>query len=520
MADLAQTDLETPEPLPKVALGPLGWLRWGWRQLTSMRTALFLLFLLALAAVPGSLLPQRGSDPVGVSDYLLKHKTLGPFFDRLSGFDVFAAPWFAAIYVLLLISLVGCVVPRSRQHVLGMRALPPAAPRNLSRLPVSRTVQVAATPDDVLRSAYDTLRHKRFRLLKGEGWVAAEKGYLRETGNLIFHLSIVALLLGVGFGAAWGYKGTRILVEGDGFANTITQYDGFSAGRFAGRDNLPPFSLTLQDFSATYQVAGDQQGAARSFAAKVQVVDSPGARPREFTIHVNDPLHVGNDKVFLIGHGYAPKFTVRDGQGRVVWSGPVVTLPQDPTNLASTGVLKASEARPTQLGFVIDFFPTAAQLADGRLVSSFPGARDPAVNLGGWTGDLGLDVPQSVYRLDTTKMKQDGRATLQLGQTWTLPNSAGSITFDGVAEWANLQIGHDPGKGIALIAAILAICGLLLSLLVRRRRVWVRATVGDDGRTVVDVGGLSRTENGGVERDVEELVRLLGAEPVPPAREV
>ena len=44
-------------------LGPVGWLRWGWRQLTSMRTALFLLMLLAVGAVPGSIFPQPATDP-------------------------------------------------------------------------------------------------------------------------------------------------------------------------------------------------------------------------------------------------------------------------------------------------------------------------------------------------------------------------------------------------------------------------------------------------------------------------
>ena len=379
MADIVSTDPEVYAPPPRMTrgLGFLGWLRWVWRQLTSMRTALFLLFLLALAAVPGSLLPQRGTDPVAVSDYLRKHQTLGPFFNRISGFDVFAAPWFAAIYVLLLISLIGCVLPRSRQHLKAMRARPPAAPRNLDRLPVSRSFEVDEPPEAALRSAYDALRGKRFRVDTGDGWVAAEKGFLRETGNLVFHLALVVLLLGVGTGAAWGYKGTRIMVEGTGFADTLTQYDGFSAGRFARGTELPPFTLRLKDFAATYQTSGDQRGAARSFAAYLDVTDEPGAKAHAETIHVNDPLHVDGTKVFLIGHGYAPRFTVKDGQGRTVWSGPIVALPQDPSNLASTGVLKASEARPTQLGFVVDLFPTAASLSNGMLVSVVPGGAQP-----------------------------------------------------------------------------------------------------------------------------------------------
>ena len=64
-------------------LGPVGWLRWFWRQLTSMRTALFLLLLLAIAAVPGSLVPQRSSDPNGVTKYFTDNPQLAPVLDKL-----------------------------------------------------------------------------------------------------------------------------------------------------------------------------------------------------------------------------------------------------------------------------------------------------------------------------------------------------------------------------------------------------------------------------------------------------
>ena len=81
--------------------------RWAWRQLTSMRTALVLLFLLALGSVPGSVLPQQGIDPQAVQQYYAAHPSLAPLLARLSLFNVFAAPWFAAIYLLLFLSLAG-----------------------------------------------------------------------------------------------------------------------------------------------------------------------------------------------------------------------------------------------------------------------------------------------------------------------------------------------------------------------------------------------------------------------------
>src|SRR4051794_1724206 len=150
---------QAPEEVPRPSgIGPLGWLRWGWRQLTTMRTALVLLFLVALGAVPGSILPQRGQAPEKVVAYLDEHKTLGPWLDRFSMFDVFAAPWFAAIYILLFVSLAGCVIPRAVKHYRSMRARPPAAPRNLGRLPQSATYETDAAPDDVLAEAREVLR--------------------------------------------------------------------------------------------------------------------------------------------------------------------------------------------------------------------------------------------------------------------------------------------------------------------------------------------------------------------------
>jgi cytochrome c biogenesis protein len=106
-----------------------------------MRTALVLLFLLALGAVPGSFLPQRGVDPGKVDQFAAAHRTLAPWLDRLSMFDVFAAT-----YILLFTSLTGCVLPRCRQYARAVRAGPPAAPRNLTRLPQVASFETDADP--------------------------------------------------------------------------------------------------------------------------------------------------------------------------------------------------------------------------------------------------------------------------------------------------------------------------------------------------------------------------------------
>src|SRR5512144_1788045 len=145
---MAVPTLEAPPepPRPPAQPSPLAPARYAWHQLTSMRMALLLLFLLALAAVPGSLLPQRGVNPLQVAEFFRRHPTLAPLLDRFSLFDVFAAPWFAAIYLLLVVSLAGCALPRTVQHVTTLRARPPAPPRHLSRLPAYERWETDADP--------------------------------------------------------------------------------------------------------------------------------------------------------------------------------------------------------------------------------------------------------------------------------------------------------------------------------------------------------------------------------------
>jgi cytochrome c biogenesis protein len=534
----AEPSLGEP-PLPP--MGAVGFLRWSWRQLTSMRTALVLLFLLAVASVPGSVLPQRGNDPIAVRTWIEDAPTTGPILDRLGFFDVYASPWFAAVYLLLFASLVGCVIPRARQHWVAMRAAPPAAPRNLDRLPQTISWQAPGPGGtDPVAAAADYLRARRWRVVLGQTpatatspatrWVAAEKGYLRETGNLVFHLSLLLILVGVAVGGLLGWKGNVIVREGRGFANTLTQYDAWGGGRFVDPADLPPFSFALDDFEVEFERVGSQAGAPRSFAADVTYRDAPDGPQGQSVIAVNDPLVVDGAKVFLVGHGYAPHFVVRDRSGAVVFDDEVPFLPQD-GNFTSTGVIKAPDGTP-QLGLQGLFLPTAAVDDIRGPHSVFPAPDDPAVFLSAWQGDLGLDggIPQSVYTLQTDEMTQLGLEALRPGESWVLPDGQGQVTFTGYVRWASFQIAYDPGKEIALTGAILSMAGLMCSLFLQRRRIWVKAIPVDRAAvssvpmassaasgTVVQIAGMTRTssmeelQSPALIEQMQDLAQALGA---------
>ncbi|WP_340559175.1 cytochrome c biogenesis protein ResB [Streptomyces sp. GSL17-111] len=527
----AQLSTTPSEDAPAAAgIGVLGWLRWFWRQLTSMRVALLLLLLLALAAVPGSVIPQNGVDQLQVDLFKEDNPGLSAVYEKLQLFDVFSSVWFSAIYLLLFVSLIGCIVPRSWQFVGQLRARPPRAPHRLDRMPAYATWRTDAAPDDVLAAAHRTLRSGRFRVAEGDGAVSAEKGYLREAGNLLFHLALIVMLVAFAVGQLWSVEGGKLIVKGDGFANTLTQYDDISAGGLYDFEDLDDFGFTLDDFHATFEPSGPQKGTPRDFRADVTYWDGAEGAEREDSIEVNDPLEIGDSKVYLIGHGYAPVVTLTDGQGDLAYRGPVPFLPQD-INGTATGVIKIpdyrdGEGEPEQLGFVGRFTPTYGLNAELGPHSTFPALNYPVLALSAYHGDLGVDagLPQNVYKLDQRKMEPftgaDGdilRKSLRPGESWELPDGAGTLTFERVERWASFNIAQKPASGWALAGSLAAIAGLAGSLFIQRRRVWVRARRDGDGHTVVELAGLGRSESARLPEELDRFVATLTADAAPAA---
>jgi len=461
-----------------------------------MRTALILLLLLGIAAIPGSLFPQRSQNPIQVKQYFIDNPTLAVWLDRLSLFNVYSSPWFSAIYLLLFISLIGCVLPRSISHLKAIGAVPTLTPKYLDRMEYFTEIKKVD-----LDLAEEKLRKMRFRIRRDENSISAEKGYARESGNLLFHLSLVLILIAIGVGSLFGSKGDAILNVGDRFINTPTSYDILGFGKYQAEDSLPPFALTIKDFKAEYDPSTN---APLDYTLTVLAANPVGSQEKTEIIKVNKPLTYGSTKVYLQANGYSPKVIVRDKSGKVIFDGPTPFLPQD-ANLSSIGAIKIPDMNP-QIGFVSSFLPTADRDPIRGGFSSYPEVLDPRLLISVWKGDLGLNsgVPQSVYRIDTSKMERIGLKALVLNESYDF--GEGSITFTGWNSWVNLQIVNDPGKGYALLGAILAISGLLISLFTRQRRIWIK-----QGRKT-QVAGLAKNGIPGLEDEIKKLVKELSSE--------
>ncbi|WP_242504228.1 cytochrome c biogenesis protein ResB [Promicromonospora panici] len=528
---------QKPDRPSAPALGLVGTLRWMWRQLTSMRVALMLLMLLAVAAVPGSVLPQRNQDAAGVIEYLADHPTAGEWLDKAGFFDVYSSVWFSAIYILLFVSLVGCILPRSAAHYRALRGRPPRVPSRFNRFPAKASATTDASPEQVADAVAARLRGKiswlpTFRVDRGEeaargkrpasATVSAERGYLRETGNLVFHLALVGLLVSVATGQLLHYRGQAIVTEGRGFANAVVDYDTFEKGSWFRPESLVPFSMTLDRFESEFASDTVAFAQARDFTAHVTVTE-PSGEQRPEQIKVNHPIVVDGAKVYLQGNGFAPDITVRDAEGEVAFAGRVTFIPQD-TMYTSRGVVKVPDVSPglDQIGFVGYFLPTAEVEADGSARSAFPQPVDPLLVLEVYTGDLGLDdgSPQNVYELDTASLTpaldENGdrvKVLARPGETVELPDGLGTLTLgDELPRYVALDLRHDPSLTFVLVFALLALGGLTVSLFTPRRRVWARAYAGQDGATVVEIAGLARGDDAGLQAEVDRALAAVPGE--------
>jgi cytochrome c biogenesis protein len=485
-----------------------------------MRTALVLLFLLAVAAVPGSLLPQTPLNASKVTAYIKAHGWWGRFLDRIGMFDVFGSVWFAAIYLLLFVSLVGCLIPRIRVHARAMLRKPLPAPRNFDRLPESGRFETATPPAEYAAAARAELG-RRWRVEQrvepsGAMTLSAEKGYSRETGNLIFHIALLASLVLIAIGRLYTYEGSVIVRQGTGFCNNVGQYDSWRPGQFAaeGKVHPAPFCIDkLTKFVATYTAAGE----ASQFAAHIVYRPTLDSLPRHTTISVNHPLRLEGDRVYLINHGFAPRVTIRMPDGTVRHDVQNFVATNGSTLFSEGAFQEAGKPGAKQDVGVSGFFaPTPVDEGRGVFASASPAVHDPILGIFVYTGEVNANgQPHSVYSLDLSHLHKIGKANLRIGDTKTFPNGV-SVRFDGWVPWAALQVSHDPAQGYLLFSALAMVVGLFGSLGVRRRRVWLRIAnpardEGSGSPTVVQVGGLARSDSGNFTTEFDGLVRRLSS---------
>jgi cytochrome c biogenesis protein len=339
------------------------------------------------------------------------------------------------VYVALLGALVACLLPRTRSLVRMLRSRPPRASARYARYHNHAVLAATVPPEQATEAARRVLGGRRYRLASHRGGeLAAEKGYLREAGSLLFHVSFLLLLIGLAYGKGFGYRGQISVVEGEEATNARVNYDSFTPGRFFGPDRLPRFTLRLDDFANAFH---------------------PDGTPSR----------------------YAASLTVRD-----------------PATEVSNGAVKLPMLDP-QIGLDVTMFTglLTGDGPDGRpALANDPRLVNPVLVVFGWRGELNADRAQSVFTLDRSGLEPlaDRPLVIPLGGKRDLPGGLGTVAFTGVKQYSVLTLARDPGVPLVAAGAAMVLVGLLPSLYVTRRRVWVRAEPTPSGARV-ELAGLA-----------------------------
>ena len=362
-----------------------------------MRTALVLLILLAAGAAVGSLLPQIPNSPQRVASYQLAHPFFGSLFLRAGFFDVFGSWWFVLILTLLFVSLIACLIPRSRAMIRTIRQCPIQA-REIDAFPQYRELRVPADPASAAATARTVLRRHGYRVaLAADGRaVAAEKGTLREVGSLVFHWAFLVLLVAVIVGKGTGYVGHATIVEGQTWTDSAFNYDGdLRTGRFSSGSHTG-IGIDLLDYSDAFR----QSGVPMDFTSKVELFNPDGSLGRTDSVTINHPVSFDGVRIFQFGFGWAPVVTIAY-RGVAIFQGPVVTGAWQQCDV-DAGLFWSTRTVTCSNGTIVGTAGGPATYTLAQLQSTCPSAVVLAYGVNVGSNNPGWDVETDLFDFNGT----------------------------------------------------------------------------------------------------------------------
>jgi len=504
----------------------------GWRWLTRMRTALWMLLWLGVLTAVATVVPQAPNVPSTVERWLSGEEGPGAgvseWLWRLGAFDVYGSTIFLALLFAMFLSLTACLIPRIRAWVRLVRLSRPPLLRAgsgdfaLTYVTSRSAGEVLDAADEVLGD--EVLGARRWRTRRGgaedaaPAQVAAETGlWSREGGSLAFHLSFYVLLAAIVFGQLLTFEGQRGVVEGEpGFTDVAVSYWSYAPGRWFAEDDHAGWRLDLDAFEVDWirDPLAPGAGQPTTFRSDVTITTRDGAVSGE-VVEGNRPLTVDGRKIHQLDWGYAARMVVRDGE-RVVHDGFALT--EDRTGFFA-GAVKAPAGVP-DIGVELFLYPFAPEGTDGPRLTGAPWSDAPLMLVTVWRGDLQLGVTQQfINELDVDALDLTGIGWLRPGETLTFGDEFGGVEVEFVElrRWVGFQVSARPQLPWLMLAGAMLSVGLITALYAYRRRIWVvvdeapavAAAAGADGRTLYRVVGRAFQRPDVAEEEHAELAARL-----------
>ncbi len=435
-----------------------------WKLFSSMKTAIILLLLLALASVFGTFRETP---------------------------EVYHSWWYTTILVLMLVNLIVCSI--NRFGIAWRRTFAPTistTPKQAGVMKKSEQFNVLITPQEAASRIVTTLRSRAYKVLQkeesGSISIYATKGRLAIWGPYLTHLSILVIFLGAVIGAKFGFEGAIVIPEGE-----MTSY--YYTKDSDGEKPLG-FQLKLHDFHVDY----DKQGRPSAYNSDLEVFEGGRSIVRK-VIDVNRPLTYKGISFFQASYGPILKVVVTSSNGEagsaLFWIEVVEsekTIDYRLANVEPQGIRLGDK----EIGvFVHDFIPNFTGVAAKRMDALPP---DPAA----------LIYLNQRYPSEMSIENWKSLGWIKSGQT--VESKGYKVTLETI-EYSKLDISRNPGLPILYAGFILVLLGIFAAFYINHRIVRVSISPAGNGSSVV-VGATSRAESSIFNGDFDRIRNCLEME--------
>ncbi len=463
------------------------WIKNIARFFRSRKLTIYLIVLVILISVVGSIIPQKHVYSHAAFTQMLEQSEFLVYMDSIGLTAIFTTWLFFGVMFLLYLNTIFCTYDMFKNTIRKMKKGTDFKKKDGIVGFANHAVVVLDTSSDSTRDkVVSIIKKRRYRVEQDGNRIVATKNRLGVFGTPAFHLCILLVLGAILYGGVGRMEGRMQLVEGQTLYEQQQDYMYVAEGPLFNAEHRN-YGITLERFHPRYE---DEDGVYRGAASELVITDGGQVVKRDL-VHSNHLVVYEDVTLFQNEYGFAPLFLMKNETGAVI-SGSYVYAEDD----GSGRYMTVFPVADTGLMAQITLYPNSSR----RILES------------------GYDIPQNpqVY-LELFEGEQpvfDG--VLGLDQMVLLGNypDVGEVTlgFYDLKQWSIIAVVIDRGVPYIFGGIYLAVFSMMVMFFFSPRHLWGVEEEDEDGRPVLYMGGKSDRYKSSFEVEFNNLIEGIKKE--------
>jgi cytochrome c biogenesis protein len=447
-----------------------------WSFFSSVRLTLFLLIIIALAAIFGTVIPQQDAAR-GAFEKL--PPALAGVLRFLQLYDLYHSTWFLLLMGLLTVNLVVCSLNRLPSSLRLYRRKPELdRPGLYEDLSPERILVAEGNPKDeavkmerVLGKSFGAAERKK---TDQADYLWGHRGAWSYFGVYVIHTGVLVIILGALIGSILGFDGNVNIPEGG------------SADRIELRGGKGVMELGFNVMCDKFDVEFYDSGMPKLYKSDLSFLTDGQIQARG-SLMVNHPLEFNGISFYQSSYGAVP--------GEAV------------LKITKKGEQLVRRARQGER-FEIDGGKAQVEILriEGNLMRM-----GPAVKVGITAGDKAISF--WVFKFIDAIEEQNPMISKQVPQFNPGLYKPYVFTLEGIETsfYTGLKVTRDPGVPIVGAGAFLLVAGFLLTFFSSHQQVFVRVD-RKHGKTRVSIAGRCSRDPVKLDREIDKIIRSYKGE--------